>query len=145
MGMIGVSEAQAESVGSLLKRYSPVQYARLGTGRIIEHMQMRRSGVLGVAQAMICGCVCGPIFFCGMSLARLSCMLCGAKHRKKKFHLGGGVQVIRQRLKHCQQFHHWLDGAKMRVLLTGVARSVVGRAGGCGRSHGWLQQLARVR
>ena len=37
MGMVGVSEARAESIASSLKRYSPATLGRLSTGRINEH------------------------------------------------------------------------------------------------------------
>ena len=37
MGMVGVSEARAESIASSLKRYSPADRGCLSTDRIIEH------------------------------------------------------------------------------------------------------------
>eukprot|EP00969_Alexandrium_andersonii_P110900 4895334-Alexandrium_andersonii.AAC.1 len=44
LGMLGVSEAQAGSVASLLKRYSPAVVSRLGASRIIEKTLLRTSG-----------------------------------------------------------------------------------------------------
>ena len=46
-GMIGISEARAESVASLLKRYAPPVSGRLATDRIIEKAVLRTSGVSG--------------------------------------------------------------------------------------------------
>ena len=47
-GMFGVSEARAESVASLLKRYSPTQSVQLGVDRVIEKKtNLRCSGIQG--------------------------------------------------------------------------------------------------
>ena len=48
-GMIGCSEARAESIASLLSRSAPKESSRLSTDRIIEKAVLAHGGVEGLA------------------------------------------------------------------------------------------------
>ena len=48
MGMVGVSEAGAESIASLLKRYSPSVASRINTERVIEKTIVASVGIKGL-------------------------------------------------------------------------------------------------
>eukprot|EP00969_Alexandrium_andersonii_P347182 15349653-Alexandrium_andersonii.AAC.1 len=59
-----------------------------------------------------------------------------ARHRQKKFHLGGGSEVIHNHLKRCRL----RSQASLRRLRTDTTGKLVGRT-----ANRWLQHLRRAR
>ena len=90
MGMVGVSEAKAESVASLLKRYKG--NSPLGTDRIIEKAILRNCGVDGLSFDDVFLTRCWVEYFGGMEKDKFSFRVQAENRRTQKFPLGGGLR-----------------------------------------------------
>ena len=101
-GMFSISEAYAESVASLLKRYSPKVAARLGTDRIIEKAALRLAGVAGDGTDDVLILRAWADFFGSLQPDRFGFM---RKHKARSsgnFPWGGGSMVLHRILKRNQ-------------------------------------------
>ena len=104
MGMVGVSEARAEAVASMLKRYAPERSSRLSTDRIIEKSIVRNAGLNGLSADDLFLLRCWVEYLGGLQRDKFS-FRCRwqAQARKRKFPLGGGSMTIHRHLKRQQQ------------------------------------------
>ena len=141
-GMIGVSEARAESIGSLLKRYSPAVSARLSTDRIIEKTIIRASGIDGgTATDDLFLLRCWIEYFGGMQPDKFSFRFRNPKNRSRAFPLGGGSKPIHRHLKKAQQQERrWTNCVKLLGNLPRVGRTHAGVIIGEGK---WRRFLGR--
>ena len=127
-GMIGLSEARAESIGSLLKRYSPAVSSRLSTDRVIEKTIMRASGIDGGASTDDLFLLrCWVEYFGGMQPDKFSFQFRNPKKRSQLFPLGGGSKTIHMHLKKAQrQAGRWTNAIKLVGNLPRVGRTGAG-------------------
>ena len=103
MGMVGVSEARAESIASSLKRYSPQASSRMTTDRIIEKAIVRNSDVNGLTTDDLFLLRCWVEYLGGMQKEKFSFRFQTQKRRSHKFPLGGGSKTLHCHLKRAQQ------------------------------------------
>ena len=146
MGMVGVSEARAESIASTLKKYSPPGSSRLSTDRIIEKTIVRNAGVNGLTTDDLFLLRCWVEYFGGMQEDRFSFRFQAAKRQKKKFPLGGGSQTIHRHLKRAQQEGErnkkWKRSIKVLRSLPRIGRAAEGHGVIAGSSK-WRKFLCR--
>ena len=101
-GMFSVSEAYAESVASILKRYSPKVAARLGTDRIVEKAVLRLAGVAGDGTDDLLILRAWADFFGGLQPDVFGFMRKGKARSAGNFPWGGGSLVLHRILKRNQ-------------------------------------------
>ena len=98
-GMFGISEAHAESVASLLKRYMYARHSRLGTDRVIEKVILSNSGLKGDGSDDIFILRCWAEFFGGLNKKRFRFHNIKATKRRRRFPGCNGSKVINTFLK----------------------------------------------
>ena len=141
LGMLGISEAQAEGVASSLKRYSPALASRLGTDRIIEKVMLRNSGVAGDGSDDVFILRCWAEYFGGLQKKHFRF------HRLKRrgmryLPLSGGSQVISTiQKKQRGRTEKWIGSPLFLKSLPLMAKA---RKGGVMRgARAWERALAR--
>jgi hypothetical protein len=117
-GMFGISEAYAESVASLLKRYSPKVAARLGTDRIIEKAALRLAGVAGDGTDDLLILRAWADFFGGLQPDRFGFTRKRKARSSDKFPWGAGSLVLHRILKQNEVSGRWRRAAAIRKLPT---------------------------
>ena len=135
-GMFGISEAFAEPVASLLKRYSPKVAARLGTDRIIEKAALRLAGVAGDGTDDLVILRAWGEFFGGLQPDRFGFV---RKHKARSsghFPWGSGSLVLHRILKRNQVSGRWRRAAELRHLPFAGAPEKKG-------AKPWLKKLRR--
>ena len=116
-GMLGVSEAQAESAASLLKRYQPVQSSgRLGTTRVIEKAVLRMSGIAGDGSDDLFLLRCWAQYFGSLQKGTFSVRYKKQHRRKRLPPLGHGSKVVHVHLKRSAAAAKGLWLARARLL-----------------------------
>ena len=98
-GMLGVSEAQAESAASLLKRYQPQSSGSFGTKRVIEKAVLRMSGIVGDGSDDLFLLRCWAQFFGSLQKGTFSFRYKKAAPPEETFPLGHGSKVVHVHLK----------------------------------------------
>ena len=147
MGMVGVSEAGAESIASLLKRYSPSVASRINTERVIEKTIVASVGIKGLFTDDLFLLRCWVEYFGGMQHKRFSFRYEGAQSRRraKRFPLGGGSKTIHNHLKRVQLEKRcnksWKNYFSVLRSLPRLGRLEGGRV--IAGSGAWLQRLRR--
>ena len=101
MGMVGVSEAKAESIASLLKRYTGTVGRPVSTSRIIEKAIVRHSGVNGLSRDDCFLTRCWAEYFGSLKKDKFSFRWPGRarRRRNREYPLGGGSKTIHRHLK----------------------------------------------
>ena len=115
-GMLGVSEAQAESVASLLKRYSPKCSSTLATDRIIEKTLLRCSGVQGDGSDDRLLLRAWAEIFGGIQRNKFTFEYRDRLRRIQLYPLGGGSMVLNRHLKKSQLLRKRWSLALLRAL-----------------------------
>ena len=93
-GMFGISEAYAESVASLLKRYMSARASHLGTDRVIEKVILSNSGLKGDGSDDIFILRCWADFFGGLNTKRFRFHNLRPSKRQCRFPVCKGSKVI---------------------------------------------------
>ena len=139
LGMLGISEARAESVASLLKRYSPAKCAHLGVDRVMEKTTVRCAGVAADGLDDLLLLRCWQEFFGGLDARHFSFDLKRhAARARKRDPVAGGSRVIRRHLKPVRISGPWRSSA--RALRCLRARPGLGGLRG---TLAWHMSLAR--
>ena len=138
-GMMGLSEASAESIASLLKRYSPKAASRLGTDRIIEKTMLRVAGVAGDGSDDLLLLRAWADFFGGLEPDRFSFDRICSTRSSKHFPLGHGSIVLHHVLKRSQRMLRWRSAHGLARLPRASGDGVVPRA-----VKPWLKRLHRA-
>ena len=145
MGMVGVSEARAESIASSLKRYSPQVSSRLSTDRIIEKTIVRNSGVNGLTTDDLFLLRCWVEYLGGMQKDKFSFRFQAKKRRTHKFPLGAGSKTIHCHLQRAQQEgqrgRSWKRSIKVLRTLPRIGRPEKGQS--VAGSSRWQKFLRR--
>ena len=140
-GMLGVSEARAESVASILKHYSPKACSRLGTERIIEKTTLRCSGVAGDGSDDLLLLRAWTEYFGGLESQRFSFDYRDARKRMRNYPRGGGSSVIHHVLKRRQQEgREWQRSCPVLRQMPRIGRTQRGFI----RGGAWLKHLDRA-
>ncbi len=91
-GMFGVSEARAESIASVLKRFSPPGSSRLATDRVTEKAILKSSGITGDGSDDLFLLRCWVEFFGGLQKEKFTFHYTHRRRRQQKFPWGGAAQ-----------------------------------------------------
>ena len=134
-GMFGISEAYAESVASLLKRYSPRVAARLGTDRIIEKAALRLAGVAGDGTDDLLILRAWADFFGGLQPDRFGFVRKRKARSLGNFPWGAGSLVLHRILKRNQVSGRWRRASAIRQLRIAAPEKKVAKQ--------WLKKLRR--
>ena len=138
-GMLGTSEAAAESVGGILKRYA---HLGLSTGRVVESTVLRWNNVRGTGSEDAFLQMCWAKFFGGASPKQYRFEYKG-RFGKRRAKLQGGSNTLHRRLREAAT-SRWTT-RDLRLAAHGASASGSPWQGGTSLSLEWKRKLAATK